>query len=287
MKRLFFAIAILPGLLIACSRSTERSAPTGAEMLTKNEAAKTEMIPVGRAPDSLEAPATLVPAQTDFDRKIIKDATVKMEVTHFGNYAGKVRTLTKKYGAYISKEENADTDEKNEVTMSIKVPVFYFEDLLNELPDADAKQLERTITSDEAGGQIVDTKARLLTQKQTRDKYIEFLKQGKNVEDVLKVQAEINNLQENIESAERRLAYLSAQTRFSTINLSFFQPKEGYNYDTKPGIGSRVLAAFKSGGNGLMDLLVSLLYLWPLWAAGIVAGVLIKKFRWNRTINNR
>ena len=283
MKRLFFAIALLPWLLIACSRSAEKSMPAEAEMLTKNEEQKPEMIPVGNAPDSLEA---RIPAQTDLDRKIIKDATVKMQVTHFDNYARKVRGLAKKYGAYISKEENTDTDEKNEVMMSIKVPVFYFEDLLNELPDAEAKQLERTISSEEVGGQIVDTKARLLTQKQTRDKYIEFLKQGKNVEDVLKVQAEINNLQENIESAESRLAYLSAQTRFSTIGLSFFQPKEGYNYDAKPGIGSRVLAAFKSGGNGLMDLLVGLLYLWPLWTAGIVIGVLIKKFRWNRTVKN-
>nr|WP_255785593.1 DUF4349 domain-containing protein [Niabella agricola] len=158
---------------------------------------------------------------------------------------------------------------------------------MNELPGADAKQLERSIRSEEVSGQIVDTRARLFTKKQTRDKYLEFMKQGKNVDEVLKVQNEVNALQEEIESAESRLAWLSGQAHYSTVELNYFEPKAGYTSASQRSLGGRMTAALKEGAGGLGNLMVGLLYLWPMWLIGFLLLWLLRKRSWLRLHKNR
>ncbi|MBO9619378.1 MAG: DUF4349 domain-containing protein [Niabella sp.] len=284
MIRRFLVMFALPLVLFACNNGNKHEEKSAADEQKMEVAA----IAVG---DSTTEQAPLVSpgaatAPADIDKKIIKNAEVKIETSNLTTYAQKIRSLTKKYGAYIAKEENTETDEKLEAQLLIKVPVLYFEDLLNELSGTDAKQLERSITSEEVSGQIVDTKARLLTKKQTRDKYLEFLKQAKTTEDALKIQREMNDLQEEIESAESRLGYLSNQTRYSTVNLSVIAPKSGYSYSEKPGFGRKVVGALQRGASWFADLFVGLLSLWPLWAGAIGMGILIKRMQGHRKPKN-
>ena len=97
-----------------------------------------------------------------------------------------------------------------------------------------------------------------------RIKYLEFLKQSKNMEEVLQVQTEVNNIQEEIESAAGRVEFLSHQSSYSTINLTFFQPLEGYKpTDITPSFLTRVSNAFKIGTSWLADLFVGLIAIWP------------------------
>lgn len=204
-------------------------------------------------------------ASIDWDKKIIKTATLKFEVGDFKSYTSTVYKTVKQYAGYIAQEEQNLTDEKLETTISIKVPVDQFENIMNQLPENDVKVIERKITTDDVTGEVIDIKARLEAKKQMREKYLDFLKQSKNMQEVLQVQAEINNLLEAMESAAGRVNFLNNQSAMSTIRLTFFQPLEGF----KPGDGtptfiSRIADAFKSGGRWITDILIGLVTLWPL-----------------------
>jgi len=220
----------------------------------------------------------------DFDKKIIKNANVLLEVKNNNDYAQKLKGIIKKHGAFVSKEDNYNTEEKIETVMSIRVPVAEFDGLINELIFDDARQLERSVTSEDVTGQMIDVKARLGAKKAMREKYLEFLKQGKTVEDVLRVQAEINNIQEQIESAESRLAYLSNQTQYSTITLTYFEPKAGYEYYGKQSFGSRVAHAFLDGGKWFVGLFIAIITIWPFWLAIAIISFVVKQYRKNKTI---
>lgn len=291
MKHLLSAILLLPLLFIACNSANEKehAAEVTIEEIDKEtfdneipakqretEAAATSDFLAASAqkskqPASISATDTEVPVlDMDFDRKLIKTGNLKLEVKNYNAYSQKMQQLLRKYGAYIATEETFTTDDKTEAVLTIKVPVQFFEPLINELPGTDSKQVERSIATEEVTAQIVDTKARLETKKATRDKYVQFLKQGNKIEDVLKVQSEINNIQEDIESAESRLTHLTKSARYSTINLTFFEPGAGYTNDS-PGYGSRMAAAFKAGGAWFANLFVVLMYIWPLYLA-IFAG---------------
>ena len=209
--------------------------------------------------------AKILPVNPDWDKKIIKTAELKVEVKDFKSYTDKVHQTVKQFGGYIAQEEQHLSDEKSENTISIKVPVAQFEDMMNQLPGGDVKVMERKITSEDVTGEVVDTKSRLEAKKQMRLKYLDFLKQSKNMEEVLQVQNEINGIQEEIESASGRVGYLTHQAAFSTINLTFYQPMAGYKPTTDaPSFGTRIATAFKSGAAWVGELFVGLISIWPL-----------------------
>ncbi len=200
-----------------------------------------------------------------------KTAALKLEVKDFNKYTESVHNTVKQFGGYIAQEEQNLTDEKTETTISIKVPVDQFETMMIQLPGAGVKVLERKINTEDVTGQVVDVKLRLEAKKQVRLKYLDFLKQSKNMEEVLQVQGEINGLQEEIEAAAGRVEYLTHQSAMSTINLSFYQPINGYKpTDGKPSFLTRIKDSFTFGAKWIADLLVGLTGLWPLII--IIAG---------------
>lgn len=214
----------------------------------------------------------------DWDKKIIKTAFLKLEVKDFKIYSDIVHKAAKHYGGYIANEEQSQSEEKKESTISIKVPVDQFESLMAHLPSGAEKIVEKKITTEDVTGEVVDTKSRLHAKEQMRLKYIEFLKQAKNMEDVLKVQAEINEIQEEMESASGRINYLSHQSAYSTVNLTFYQPLAGYNPNNEsPGFLTRAAIAFKNGFSFIGDIFIGFVSIWPLLVLGFLGWIFLKR----------
>lgn len=213
-------------------------------------------------------------------KEIVKTANLVLEVKSNADYANYLKAVLAKQGAYISKEDHNATDNKEHTTLVIKVPVAKFDSLVGGLVTKDVKQLQKNIALEDITAAVIDTRARLETRKATRDKYLEFLKQAGKVEDVLKIQHEINNIQEEIESAEARLADLSGQARYSTVNLTYFEPQSGYDYyDANPGFWKRIGKAFTNGGRIFGDLFIGLITAWPFWITGLVIFFVLKKYK--------
>jgi hypothetical protein len=275
--KLIISTLLISLIIISCNRAEKQHEVLDLQMAKLTPVPprpenndKDQQIPVGSLQNTqTDSGVVQVPAKTisnpDWDKKIIKTATLKLEVKDFKTYNSDVHKTVKQFGGYIAQEEQNLTDEKSETVISIKVPVDQFETMMNQLPGADVKVLERKITTEDVTGEVVDTKSRLEAKKQMRLKYLEFLKQSKNMEEVLQVQAEINNIQEEIESAAGRVEFLSHQSSFSTINLTFFQPLAGYKpADDSPSFLTRLSNAFKTGGTWIADLFVGLISIWPL-----------------------
>lgn len=291
--KLFITAAIVFSFFISCNRNSESARLIDSDVaiseiespdLLKSMNKEQQQIPVGKYPlittDTISSPSQNAISNPDWDSKIIKTASMKLEIKDFKKYNDYVHNAVKMYGAYVAQEEQVLTDEKTETVIAIKVPVAQFETMMNKLPGEDGKVMEKRINTDDVTGEMVDTKSRLETRKQLRLKYLEFLKQSKNREEALQAQNEINNIQEQIESTARRVGFLSHQTSYSTINLTFYQPMEGYSpTDSNPSFLKRISAAFTNGMSWVSNLLVGLISVWPLFFvfAGIYFGWKILK----------
>ena len=222
-----------------------------------------------------------LPVSNDWDNKIIKTASLKIEVNDFKKYNDAVYKTVKQYGGYIAQEDQSLTAEKNETSITIKVPVYQFETMMNELPGTDTKVLERKINTDDVTRKIVDTKSRLETKKEMRLKYLELMKQSKNIADITKAQQEVDDVQEEIEAASGQVNYLSHQTAFSTINLNFYQLMADYKPadKEKQSFLTRVSFAFKSGSAWVANLIVGLMSIWPLLLIICIAIFIWRKAR--------
>ncbi len=288
-SKLICTALVFSTFIFSCHNSAKEQtagSTTDATLLAPVPSAENEeqqQIPVQNPPklpaqyDS--APPVIKPAvNIDWDKKIIKTATVKLEVKHFKDYNEGLHSRIKKYGGYIASEDNFFTAEKSEMVISVKVPVQQFETLMNELGGTDIKVMERSIKTEDVTGQVVDTRSRLEAKKQMRLKYLDFLKQSKNMAEVLQVQEEINSIQEEIEAAAGRIQYLSNQSAYSTINLTFYEPLEGFKPGNEtPSFFTKAAEAFKTGATFIKYLVLGLITIWPLLIIGF-AGM----YLWRR-----
>jgi Domain of unknown function (DUF4349) len=286
MKTIFSLLitAFIP-VIFSCNKSQhsfskdevqnlEMKAPPGQDKASDIELLKTQSDSTGGI--SLQGSA---PGQNpDWDKKIIKTGFLKLEVKDFKLYNDIVHKAAKQYGGYVANEEQNQSEEKKESTISIKVPVDQFESIMIQLPTSAEKIIEKRITTEDVTGEVIDTKSRLHAKEQIRLKYLEFLKQAKNMEDVLKVQSEINDIQEEMESASGRINYLSHQSALSTIQLTFYQPLAGYNpVNDNPGFLTRLIAAFKTGFNFIEEFFIGAASIWPLFLFAIIAWLFFKR----------
>ena len=222
-----------------------------------------------------------IPApKQDWDKKIIKTAAVNFEVKDFQKYNAEFRDKVKQVGGYIPQEQQAESEYKIENTLTIKVPVDQFDNAI-QLLVTDVKKLnEKKITSDDVTTEFVDTRSRLESKKQVRLRYLDLLKQAKNMEEILSVQSEINGIQEEIESASGRIEYLSHSSSFSTINLTFYQILNETAVDKdKPSFSTKLSTAFKEGWSWIQELFVVLVTLWPLFLAAFGVYLIFKRTR--------
>lgn len=295
-RKTFLTIALFAIVFIACNQSKSNEASADKIEIETASSPKESQEPIptgstnqgedGAASPSSQIPSKASPNQTsthiDWDKKIIKNASLNLEVKNFKDYAATVYNTVKQYGGYIASESQHQSEEKIESSITIKVPVDQFENVMNQLPGKDAKVMERKITTDDVTGEIVDVQARLEAKKQIREKYLDFFKQAKNMQEVLQVQTDLNNLQENMEAAAGRISFLNHQSAMSTINLTYYQPLEGFGTNDNPTFLNRLSDAFKTGGTWVGNILIGLISIWPVLLLLLAAYLVFKKSSTNK-----
>ena len=218
--------------------------------------------------------------KTDWDKKIIKTAALNIEVKDYEKFSSTVSDITKRSGGYIAREDQHQSEYKLENVITIKVPVDRFDEAINLLADTNEKILERKIGSEDVTGEVVDTRSRMEAKKQVRERYLDLLKQAKNMNEILQVQNEINNIQVDIESAAGRVNYLTHSAALSTIELTYFQVlNPSAIIKENPSFGTRMVESLYDGARWIGELLLIMLTFWPLFAVLGIVWFFVRKIR--------
>lgn len=213
----------------------------------------------------------------DWDKKIIKTASLDFEIKDFNGYYATLKEKIKNLGGYVAQEQQNQTEYKIENTLVIKVPADQFDNAVASLTSNIEKLNTKNISSQDVTGEYVDTRSRMEAKKQVRLRYLDLLKQAKNMEEILNVQSEINGIQEEIEAANGRINYLGHSSAFSTINLTYYQILNATaKNDDNPSFGTKLTGAFKTGWESVVEIFVGLVYIWPLI---LVTAIIICLFR--------
>jgi uncharacterized protein DUF4349 len=261
----------------------KQETPAAAGNTANYETADTTAAPVPAADNEVPPKQPGTPASApnaDWDKKIIKNATLTVEAKSHKSFNDFIHDQVKRSGGYVAEEEQNKSDYKIENIVTIKVPVDQFDNLVKSITSTkDDNVVSQKVTSQDVTGEVIDTRSRTEAKRQIRLRYLDLLKQAKNMEDILKVQDEINNIQEEIEAGAGRVTYLTHAAAYSTVQLTFYEilnaaAEEG----DKPGFGQRVLNALSNGMDWVGEMLVVVLTLWPLWI--LLGGVWWGYRRW-------
>ena len=221
--------ALLLGLCISCNSSNSKESPLARDQVAEKADVQESVSGGAEAADSaapkwnLAASTPSPAANPDWDKKIVKTADLSVEVKSFSAFTNRLHRAVQQSGGYLAQEQQVQSSYSIENTVTIKVPVDRFDDLLLQLPSDSDKLTEKKMSSEDVTTQVIDTKSRLETKKEVRERYLDLLKQARNMKDILAIHGEINEIQEEMDAASGRIAYLGHSAAFSTINLKFYQ----------------------------------------------------------------
>jgi hypothetical protein len=292
MKRNIF-IAIIAMLAIACNNNATKEQQvdmtmTKAEIVADEQISEEENIATDTSvsnfiPPKIQPTGKTLSVILALDKKIIKTADIRLELKNYDRFNAGIHQLVKKYNGYIATENQENTDYQVQTTMTIKVPVEKFEEIVNGFAGEGVKVIEKNITSEDVTGQAIDTKSRMEAKKQVRARYIELLKDAKKMSDVLQVQSEINSIQEDIEAANGKLQYLDHSASYSTIEITYYQFINGGDKVDNSFI-KEIKDAFMHGFEVIGNILILFLSVWPLLIIILIAIWSIKRYRNKRIV---
>lgn len=289
MKLYIYFMAVIAVLATSCGKGENKEAaadstavysesnqPDGAaavmpmgDTVAYNDATQVNTVPV---------PQAGTPAVADWDKKLIKTADITLHVNNYDSFDNALHRQLITFGAYIASEKQTGSGTNVENDVTIKVPVYQFESLLNTLNGKGIMVESKEITTTDVTGEVVDTKARMETKKLVRERYMELMGNAKKMKDVLTVQQELNNLQETIEATHGRVNYLEHQAAYSTVHLKYYQFGAGVPEVQVPvGYLAKLAKALADGAGVVGDILLFAITVWPLLILGVTAVIIYKK----------
>ncbi len=211
--------------------------------------------------------------------KLIKTANYRFEVANIKKSAEEIESAIKKYPAYISASDMRLENPILENKMTIRVQNEFFQDLLKDI-DKQARYVNhRDVKTEDVAKQFVDLESRLKTKREVEERYMEILrKKAGTIEELLNAEKQIGQLHEDIEATISRINYLKEEVRYSTIQLEFYQTISQEVSAVRENVTRQQFGkAITSGWNGMIGIIVALLYLWPLF---IVIPILVFIYRY-------
>lgn len=279
-----FALTII--IIGGCGNPSEKQSPAVMEKASLEAAPPpVEQAGIARKIEAAQSvnilPNSDQSASVKVKEKILKEAELSIKVEDYYKVIKRIHAETSNYDAYIADENEEKTPYQVSNRLVIRVVAGQFDKLIESLSKFAAVIESKKIQAKDVTEEFVDIESRLKTKKEVEKRYYDILTKAKSIDDILSVEEKIGELQEEIESVEGRLRFLSDKVNYSTISLTV---TESYNYieppADKPGFLKRAGQAFLRGWDGLVSLAVFLINIWPLIlilaAAGIIAYKLIR-----------
>ncbi len=210
-------------------------------------------------------------------RKLIKQGRIVFETNDVSETKSKINSAVALLGGYISEDNIYLTENRITHNVQIRIESEKFDELLNQI-SATASNIEsKTINVLDVTEEFIDTEARIKTKKEVELRFRELLKMAKSVDEVLRIEREIGNVRNEIESAEGRLRYLRDRVSFSTLNIEYYQ-----KIAAQLNFFDKVVKGIAQGWDLLLYFFIGLSYIWPFIILPLAVIFLIKYIRKNR-----
>ncbi len=175
----------------------------------------------GAAAGGAKGPSTGVQASPyQQGRLIIKNGEMTLLVADTDRALDQATSVATDTGGYIVASKTWLQDGFKYAQMTMGVPVDQFEVAQRRLRGLAVQVLNDTASGQDVSDEFVDLQSRLNNQEATAARIREFLKDAKTVEEALKVNAQLTEVENEIEQIKGRMNYLKDRSAFSTLAVT-------------------------------------------------------------------
>ena len=293
MKR-FLYLLLLSGLLGACQQKDKDSILSPDMMMSedvkfesredlklKGRMAGAQAYAAGSAAvseSSIADAAVNQQSEAKDKKKIIRDGHMTIRVKSAQAAKIRVDSLLIPFGAYYASENFNNNDREATFYLRLRIPAAAFDNFMACLEQGYGEILNKDIQARDVTDQFIDLETRLQNKRNYLGRYNSLLKEAKTVKDILQIQEEIRGLEEEIESTTGRLKYLSDQVDYSTLQLSLTEQKDfQFKPEERDRFGEKLKQALTKGWYGVVDFVLFLFKIWPLWLVLCLALIFLKR----------
>jgi len=166
-----------------------------------------------------------------FERKIIRNAEITMEVSSTTDTQHRVASIAETNGGFVvtseaKQRENVDPAQRTlDIKLVVRVPSPQFGVAFDEIKKLANNTPSEQVTGQDVTEEFIDLEARIKTQKALEIQFLEIMRQAYKVADALEVQRQIADVRTDIEKLEGRKRFLENRASLSTITVNLQTPK--------------------------------------------------------------
>jgi len=159
------------------------------------------------------------------DRKIVKNAEVSVLVEDSDTAVDRLTQVVSDVGGYIVSsrvwyQPHVDGESYKYATVTLGIPVDQFEVTMRRVRGLGLRVLDENASGEDVTDQFVDLQSRLTNLEATQARIQSFLADAKSVDEALRINQELAQIEAQIEEVKGRMNYLSDRSAFSTITVT-------------------------------------------------------------------
>jgi hypothetical protein len=221
----------------------------------------------------------------DTTKKIIKNGSIEFETANVNATRKRILHSLKKYGGYVDEDNQSTNSDANrkEYNLKLSIPAKYFDFLVDSVSASADKIDSKNISVTDVTTRYIDIKTRLDNKKILENRYLELLKRGTKISDLLEIENKLTEIRSDIESTQGQLNYLNKQVAYSSLEITFYT-QHVEKTDKGTGLGYKLKTALANGWNILQSLFFGVITIWPVIIMMLVVYWLFKKWRRTRRV---
>ena len=220
--------------------------------------------------------------QASTSPKIIYTANLTLESKDYDTARAALDAALNDAGGYLeSSSEYSDVGSSRSVNLTFRVPEENYQSFLDAVAQA-GNVTYKSQQADDVTTQYMDVETRLANLEAQRTRLQELQSQADNLSDLLEIESSLTDVQYQIESWQSQLDWYSDQVEECTvyITLNEVQTYSPANESFLSRLGSAFTEGWSAFVNGIKQLAVSLIYVWPVvLAAAAAVGIF---FGWKK-----
>jgi len=160
-------------------------------------------------------------AELSVERMVIFNAEMNLRVKNFEKARNALELKAKSYNGYIVQSSSSRyDDEQQSGTMTFRIPQEHFQSFLNDAEGLSVQVYNRQVSGQDVTEEYVDIESRLKSKRAVEARLLDFMKEAKKTEDLLKISTDLARVQEEIEQIAGRKKYLENQSALSTVTIT-------------------------------------------------------------------
>jgi len=215
-----------PGLSVDEGRAgpADESNFAGAPVIAQ-EPEKSAELPMPSTGEGYQTLPDVSNAAVSFaDRLIVKNAEVNILVEDSDVAIDRLTQVVGDAGGYIISsrvwyQPHLDGESYKYASVTLGIPVDQFEVTMRRVRGLALRVLDENASGEDVTEQFVDLESRLTNLEATQERIKGFLEDAKTIDEALRINQELAQIEAQIEEVKGRMKYLSDRAAFSTITV--------------------------------------------------------------------